>query len=198
MMVKTENMPDCMMSEEARGQSPIGGNSSAHAVTGEMIAFFIFLFFCIVESEMYTLQLGWIMANYHVCFGTHLWTWRLRSLSCALRSLQSNWVQLQCVWICSAGSVHCVSWQYSTVNFDSLTVLYIFFLINNTICSRRTSGSAPPESRIFFALCDMDIWDNSKHRTCWLCQKIQLLFWWFWGGRHCYNDQYWPGNILGS
>lgn len=39
-VVKTENGSDCMVSGEVPAQSPTGGPSSAHAVTGEIIAFF--------------------------------------------------------------------------------------------------------------------------------------------------------------
>lgn len=42
-LVKTENGSDCMVSGEAQALSPISGNSSAHAVTGEIMALFFFL-----------------------------------------------------------------------------------------------------------------------------------------------------------
>lgn len=53
-LVKTENGSDCMMSGESQAQSSIGGNYSAHAATGEIIAFF-FLSVPLhsVESKMF-------------------------------------------------------------------------------------------------------------------------------------------------
>lgn len=39
-LVKSENGSDCMLSGEVPAQSPTGGPSTAHAVNGEIIAFF--------------------------------------------------------------------------------------------------------------------------------------------------------------
>lgn len=81
MLVKTENGSDCMASGEAAAQSPVGGASSAHAVTGEIAAlFFLPVSPCSrvtlqsVESKKLREQHGLSIAYCLVCIGTYLGT----------------------------------------------------------------------------------------------------------------------------